>query len=335
MSASSQERTINARSSTGPAPLLESSIIAGPHLKVVERPIFGGVLRMAAVGSWRVPVDEYVDVEAKISSSQRAFWGDLKGPLTITTLALAGSGQGSAGVGGYRGFAHYVSASTPSTQRIREVAHEHIHIWIPGRLGEMPRGNDEAALYWFSEGFTEFYTQHTLLRKGIWSLEDFIGDLNDTLYDYAANPNNRQPNAWTSARFWTDSAVQHIPYVRGNLFAYLLDNRIRQASDHKIGLDQVIFRMRDRWLNAPTDNRPAVLDNLRQSYQELLGNADQLDALIESHITNGEFIRLPVDMFGQCATFEASDPLSQQTWQAVHLAALDQQQREACAKTLP
>ena len=317
------------------ASLLESSIVAGQHLKMVDRPIFGGILRMAAVGSWRVPVDEYVDLEARVSSSQRAFWGDLKGPLTITTLALAGSGQGSAGVGGYRGFAHYISASTPSTQRIREIAHELIHIWIPGRLGEMPRGNDEAALYWLSEGFTEFYTQRTLLRTGVWSLEDFIGDLNDTLYDYAANPNNRQPNAWTSTRFWTDSAVQHIPYLRGNLFAYLLDSRIRQASDHKIGLDQVIFRMRDRWLNAPTDHRPGVLDNLRLSYQELLGSDDQLDALIESHITNGEFIRLPVDMFGQCATFEASEPPSQQIWQAVHLAALDQQQREACARTVP
>jgi predicted metalloprotease with PDZ domain len=316
------------------ANLLESSIIAGQHLKVVERPIFGGILQMGAVGSWRVPLDDYADLEAKISSSQRAIWGDLTGPLTITTLALAGSGQGSAGVGGYRGFAHYVSASTPASQLTRDIAHEHIHIWIPGRLGEMPRGNAESALYWFSEGFTEFYTQHTLLRAGIWSLEDFIGDLNNTLYDYAANPNNSQPNAWTSARFWTDSAVQRIPYLRGNLFAYLLDNRIRQVSGHKIGLDQVIFRMRDHWLNAPADHRPTVLDNFRQSYQELLGNDEQLDALIESYITKGQFIRLPVDMFGQCVTFEVSEPPSQQTWQAVHLAALDERQRETCAKAI-
>jgi hypothetical protein len=40
------------------ARLLESSIIASPFLKVVERPIFGGALRMAAVGAWSVPLDE-------------------------------------------------------------------------------------------------------------------------------------------------------------------------------------------------------------------------------------------------------------------------------------
>jgi hypothetical protein len=38
----------------------------------------------------------------------------------------------------------------------------------------------------------------------------------------------------------------------------------------------------------------------------LLGDDDQLDALIESHITKGEFIRLPIDMFGQCAEVEST-----------------------------
>src|SRR5258708_2165027 len=91
--------------------LLASSIIASPHLKVVERPIFGGVLRMAAVGSWNVPIDRDANLMAKIGSAQRAFWGDIIGPVTVTTLALTGSGQGSAGVGGYTGFAHHISGS--------------------------------------------------------------------------------------------------------------------------------------------------------------------------------------------------------------------------------
>ena len=315
--------------------LLASSIIASPHLRVVERPIFGGVLRMAAVGSWSVPIDRDADLVAKIVSAQRAFWGDMTGPMTVTTLALAGSGEGSAGVGGYRGFAQYLSAATTPAQQFRGIAHELTHSWIPGRLGEMPEGNDEAALYWFSEGFTEFYTQRTLLRSGMWSLEDFIGDLNDTLVAYAANPNNRQPNAWTSAHFWTDNAIQRIPYMRGNFLAYLLDIQIRQKSDHKIGLDQVIFRMRDRWMSAPTDHRPGVLENLHASYHELLGSDDQLDAAIESYITQGEFVRLPVDMFGQCATIDPSETPHEQRSQTVRLRLLDEQQRVMCAQSLP
>jgi len=315
------------------ASLLESSIIASPDLKVVDRSIFGGVLRMAAVGSWSVPIDHGADLVANIVSAQRAFWGDMTGPLTVTMVALGGSGQGSAGRGGYRGFVQYFSAATSPAQQIRVTAHEHIHTWIPGRLGEMPKGNDEAALYWFSEGFTEFYTQRTLLRSGIWSLNTFIDDLNDTLLAYAENPSNREPNNWTSARFWTDPAVQHIPYLRGNLFAYLLDNHIRQASGNAIGLDEVIFRMRDRWKIAPTDHRPGVLENLKASYHELLGSDDQLDALIESHITKGELIQLPTDMFGQCASVEPSVLPYEDVPQTVRSPAMDEQRRESCART--
>jgi predicted metalloprotease with PDZ domain len=311
--------------------LLASSIIASPHLKVVERPIFGGVLRMAAVGAWNVPIDRDADLVAKIASAQRAFWGDITGPMTVTTLALAGSGQGYAGVGGYRGFAYYVSGSTTPAQQIRTIAHELIHGWIPGRLGEMPNGNDEAVLYWFSEGFTEFYTQRTLLRSGMWLLEDFISDMNDTLAAYAANPNNRQPNDWTSARFWTDHAVLRLPYMRGNILAYLLDKQIRQASENTISLDQIIFRMRDRWLNSPPDGRPGILENMRLSYRSLGGSQEDLDALIESHIAKGEFMRLPDDLFGECATID-SDEHGRQT---IRLAAMDEHQREVCAHGLP
>src|SRR5258708_31412150 len=94
----------------------------------------------------------------------------------------------------------------------------------------MPPDADEATLYWFSEGFTEFYTQRTLLRSGMWSLEDLIGDMNDTLAAYAANPNHRQPNDSTSARFSTDHTVQRLPYIRGTLSAFLLASQIHKTS---------------------------------------------------------------------------------------------------------
>ena len=315
--------------------LLASSIIASPDLRIVERPIFDGVLRIAAVGSWSAPIDRDADLVAKIVSAQRAFWGDITGPLTVTTVALAGAGEGYAGVGGYRGFTHYISAATTTPEQVRTIAHEHIHSWIPGRLGEMPEGNEEAVLYWFSEGFTEFYTQRTLLRSGIWSLDDFIHDLNNTLAAYAENTNNRQPNDWTSERFWTDPAVLRVPYMRGNLFAYLLDNQIRRASGNTIGLDQVIFRMRDRWIGAPTDRRPGVLENLKASYHDLLGSDVRLDALIESHITKGELMRLPTDIFGPCARVEPSVLPYEDGPQTVRLPAMDEQQRAVCAQTLP
>jgi predicted metalloprotease with PDZ domain len=316
------------------ARLLESSIIASPYLKVVERPIFGGALRMAAVGAWSVPLDEYADVVAKIASAQRAFWGDMAGPMTVTTVALADSDKASGGVGRYRGFAQYVPAASTPEGQIRVIAHEHVHSWIPSRLGEMPREEDEATLYWFSEGFTEFYTERTLLRAGIWTLEDFVSDLNDVLASYAGSPYNHESNAWTSARFWSDNDIQRIPYWRGNLFAYLLDHHIRQELRIKTGLDQLILLMRERWSHSPPEGRLGVLDNLRLSYRALGGSEEDLDALIESHITKGEVIRLPANLFDGCATVDSGEPPIEQAPQRVRLPSMDEQQRVVCAQLL-
>jgi predicted metalloprotease with PDZ domain len=317
------------------ARLVDSSIIASRDLRVVNRPIFGGMLRIGAVGSRNVSIEHEADLVAQIVSAQRAFWGDMSGPYTVTTLALAGSGQQHGGTGRHRSFAQYITATTTDAQQIRMIAHEHVHSWIPHRLGEMPSGPDEAALYWFSEGFADFYAQRTLLRSGIWTLEDFVRDLNETLDAYAASPYNQRPNDWTSARFWSDGAIQRIPYWRGNLFAYLVDNQVRQALQNKAGLDQLIFRMRDRWLSAPSDHRPGILESLRFSYRALLGADDELDALIESHITKGEFIRLPANMFGNCATIDSGDSPSEHAPQTIRLASMDEHQREVCARTLP
>jgi predicted metalloprotease with PDZ domain len=143
--------------------------------------------------------------------------------------------------------------------------------------------------------------------------------------------NNRQTNGWTSARFWTGRDIQRIPYMRGNFLAYLLDNQIRQASGNKTGLDEVIFRMMDRWVSAPTDRRPGVLENLKASYHDLLGSDDQLDAAIESYITQGEIIRLPANMFGECATIDSDE----EGWQTIRLDAINDHQREVCTQGLP
>jgi hypothetical protein len=58
-------------------------------------------------------------------------------------------------------------------------------------------------------------------------------------------------------------------------------------------------------------------------------------ALIESHITKGAFIRLPIDIFGVCATIEPSKASGGNEAQTVHPAAMDEQKRVECARTLP
>jgi len=77
---------------------------------------------------WRVPC-----------RVQRAFWGnDVKGPFLVTLFGIEGTGS-SGGTGRTDAFALYGTPDTPERRIRRTIAHEHMHSWIPRRIGNSAR----------------------------------------------------------------------------------------------------------------------------------------------------------------------------------------------------
>ena len=278
------------------ADMIESTMLAGADVAVYKRDIPGGVLRFAMRGRWAFSGDHIADVLGRIVGAQRQFWGnDVDGPFLVTLFELSGTGS-SGGTGRSDAFALYGTPDTAEASFVRTIAHEHMHSWIPYRIGALPE-QDEALEYWLSEGFTDFYAERTLLRSGIWSLDDFVGDLNDKLLEYASSPVREAPNARIANEFWTSNAVSQLPYERGMLFAYLLDDRIRKAG--KGNLDGVMFAARDAYVATAAAHEPDIVANFVEAMHKKAGidfSADR-DRLIEK----GAFIRLPEDLFGACA----------------------------------
>ena len=284
------------------ADVIESSLLAGPDVALRTRPIPGGALRLATRGRWDWSLDGYADTMGRILSTERDFWGDVSGPFTVTLFQLAPGKNVSSfgGTGRGDGFAQYASPDIVESDLVKNIGHENIHTWIPGRIGEMPDGEAEAGLFWLSEGFTEFYTARTFLRAGIWTPRQFVDDLNHKLAAYAGSPARLFPNARIVKDFWTDPAVERLPYRRGELFAYRLDRKLRQAG-HAEGLDFVLFTMRDRWVAAPVGKKPALLANFNAAMDAAGVNArEDLARFIEA----GEPIALAQDQFADCATVE-------------------------------
>ncbi len=279
--------------------ITESTILGGADVAVYRRPIPGGVLRLAMRGAWPFSGDHLADVLGRTAAAQRDFWGDhVKGPFLVTLFGINGTGS-TGGTGRGDGFAMYGTPDTPESSIRRTIAHEHTHSWIPSRIGRMPAEPAEALDYWLSEGFTEFYTERTLLRSGIWSLEDFVSDLNGVLLAYDTSAVRNAPNARIAREFWTNGAVGQLPYQRGMLFAYLLDDRIRQASGGKSNLDRVMFAMRDAYVAAPDTHKPDLLENFRNA---LRGSGVAFSAETARYIEKGETVTLPAGLFGDCAT---------------------------------
>lgn len=282
--------------------IAESTLLAGPRVEVVTRPITDGTLHFAMLGDFDFSSSEMADELADVISAQRNFWGDGNGPFTVTLYELGWlkNMASAGGTGRSDGFALEATNSFAVDFFTRLIAHEHNHSWVPQQLGE-PADTEEAQDYWISEGVNEFYTARTLLHAELWSAEHFVDDLNDMLVAHASSPVRDAPNSRIVADFWNDPNVDKLPYQRGWQFALLLDGMIRQQSGGARDYDGLIAAMRDRWKAAPSNAKPQLRANFIA-----VADAMKVDVqpLIERYITRAEPIPLESINFGLCGKIE-------------------------------
>ena len=212
-------------------------------------------------------------------------------------IPLAGSG-GSALGGTNRtgGFALYV---TPGGEdRLgRVIAHEHTHTWIPFRTGRMPT-KDETGVYWFSEGFTDFFMNRTLLRAGLEPPQTTVARMDEALRAYDASPFRTAPGSRIVADVWSDPVLRKLPYQRGALLALKWDEEIRRKSGGKLDMDDVILRMADHYRRFPAGQGPDVVTGLVSAAWVTAGLDLRPD--IARYADGGAVVPLPETMFDGC-----------------------------------
>ncbi len=226
---------------------LVESVIVGGDFRVVTRRHPGGDLRLALRGTWSFRDDSLADRIDRIVQAHRRWWHDPDEPFLVTLLPLLAQPGNSSlgGTGRSDAFAFFATDNATEATLNRVLAHEHLHTWIPRRVGRLPRV-DEPSGYWFSEGFTDFYTFRLLVREGLWSVRDFVDAANEVLQKYAQSPVRTAPNARIVEAFWTDRDAQDLPYQRGFLLATRWDDALRRASGGRLDLDDVMMEMKRR-----------------------------------------------------------------------------------------
>ena len=107
--------------------LVESTLIAGPQVQILERPIRRGTLRFASLGNFEFEAGDLADNIAQIISAQRDFWGDGEGTYTVTLMPLVRLDNYSriGGTGRTDGFALQASEDADFEEFTRLIAHEH------------------------------------------------------------------------------------------------------------------------------------------------------------------------------------------------------------------
>jgi predicted metalloprotease with PDZ domain len=281
---------------TSVANLINSVAIGGRDLQVVERRIGRAPLRVAVTGKWSFTPGELADMVEKVIAAENEYWGEEATPFLVAMAPLGElpSGLSYTGTGRTDAFSIASTSAFELKHATRFLGHEYMHSWVPIALGNMPE--DEASDFWFSEGFNDYLASKVLLRAGLWTLEQWAADKNETLLRYGTSPAKTIPAHEVGARFWTDQAVQQVSYDRGHLLAAILDAEIAERTAGAHSIDTVMRAQR----TAAEGSSRLASELFRATLLETTG----IDAepLVERHARAGEALALPAGLLGPCGS---------------------------------
>lgn len=215
-------------------------------VRLHERTLEGQRLALALHGAWKFEDEEFVALAERIVRLGRDFFGDhAQHPYYLISLIPVGTGGASSwgGTGLTDSFALFMTSDNTLTTSASGggvawlLAHELFHEWN-GHVVTLAQ--PEQLAYWFSEGFTDFYTRRLLARAGLLSPEQELASWNQRLSSYAANPERRAPATRVEEAFWSVREVGELPYQRGDVMALYVDHAIRTHSQGARSLDDLM-----------------------------------------------------------------------------------------------
>jgi predicted metalloprotease with PDZ domain len=269
---------------------LYHSLFAGGDYRIYyfyheKKPVY-----FAIRGEW---LNGYTDAQLfekvkRTINTQRDFWKDndfdyytvILTPSVTQTDSLF-RGQSMKGSGVKNGFL-IQSTNNPfnSYGLISQIInHEMMHDWIGGKI----RMKNEELNFWFSEGFTDYYAYKNRLRTNDLSQEQWLDLFNkDVFAAHWNNPEKNLPNYILRDDFWKSRNIEKIPYRRGAVFAFWLDNKILKKSNYEKSLDDLMREL----LNECVREKKEFTDELFMEIAEKYTGED-IHYFFQKHVISG------------------------------------------------
>jgi predicted metalloprotease with PDZ domain len=214
-------------------------------------------------GVWDGPRSA-ADLE-KIVRQYRQMWGGL--PYKTKYVFLNVLTESGGGLEHKNSFTVMASRWATSTRRayvgwLDTAAHEYFHVWNikrmrPVELGPFDYENENPThSLWIAEGFTEYYGALTVHRAGLTSRAEYLGTGAETAGSLSAVINSLQStpgrlvqsaeqasfDAWIKL-YRPDENTNNVAisyYTKGAIVAWLLDSKIRRATNDAKSLDDLM-----------------------------------------------------------------------------------------------
>ncbi|MCE7054200.1 hypothetical protein LZF95_05900 [Algoriphagus sp. AGSA1] len=170
------------------------------------------------------------------------FWNDTDFPFYFLSVTALQNNQKEIGGGGF-GIKNGFVMKLGRVFGLREqyvTAHETAHTWAGIKI---MLGEDSFDHQWFGEGFNDYTAIINLVNSKIYGREEFLNYLNDDNFkQHYESEIKGAHNDSIAANYWTDYAnYGKLPYRRGFIYAFYLDNQIRLASNGKFTLRNTLL----------------------------------------------------------------------------------------------
>jgi predicted metalloprotease with PDZ domain len=162
-------------------------------------------------------------------------------------------------------------------------AHEMVHVFMNGLDRES----------WFEEGIAVMYQSRAPYLAGLFYPTQYIDDINKTARTYYSNVRYDMPMAEATKEFWTDARARLQSYVRGGLYFYQLDAKLKAKTNGKRGLDQVLHD----FIAARNAGRSVTVQDFISLVARDLGPEAEADY---QAMMAGKRIVVPENAFGRC-----------------------------------
>lgn len=268
-----------------------SAVFTGGDYRAHELNIQGNKAVLGIRGDWEVFNDStIVSVLKSTLNAQRNFWQDHSQEYFAVTMTPTYLQRGS----GFQGSGLTNSFATSATNNkylnleglVYLFNHELQHNWT----GHIITNENEEEQYWFSEGFTEYYTLKNIARNNIANLNEsyFIRKFNELIKTLYVSPVREAPNSEINYdNFWTSRDYEKLPYRRGAIFAFYLDNKIRKESNGSKSLDDLMLAIKEDAIN----NKQKLNHNYFLTKANEYLNED-LTPFFNKHMIQGELFDL-------------------------------------------
>jgi predicted metalloprotease with PDZ domain len=272
---------------------LQHSVYTLGDFKIKTFDIKGKPLSVAARGKWAFDIEKFYELCKTIIQYERSFWNDFDFPYFLITL-IPVDVKGTGGTGLTNPFALFVSPDISDPRRLLHVlAHEYFHMWNGHKIDT---AQPEQLIYWFSEGFTDYYTRLLLLRAKLITLPEYVLDLNKTIKNYYLSPVRNASNQRVREDFWTNRDVEMLPYQRGDIRAHMWNQKIKEQGKG-LSLDNLMFDLLEESNTKQTLVTNDVLDRMVRKYLPQ-GVMEE----ISRHEERGETVVPDPGMLGPCFT---------------------------------